>query len=472
MCILIARNYSVTRAYGGIGRRASLRSWWGNPWGFKSLYAHRNGIHRRKGPTLEVTIQTLSGVEQEAEIQVSGQELQPHFDKAYERYRKKADIKGFRKGKAPLDFIKRMYGEAIEYESLDSAADAFYRKAMEEKNIQPIGIPKLVDMDFRRGEHFRFKIKYEVRPNVPLKKYKGITAEKPVHKLSDEEVQAEIEHLRRVNSTMTEVQAVTDDEHVVTADVQELDEAGTPLIGRKSPGARFLLSDQTLAPEIRTALAKAEVGATYRVDLVNDHGDHKHTIHASILVTKIEQVTLPPFDDELAKKVSQDKIVSAAELTQSITSDLERYWQDQSEKKLRDAIADELVRTHEFDVPDTLVTTFLDAFVDDIKNRSRERSLPKGFDEKKFREESRTHAIWQVKWMLLKEAIADQENLTVTETDVEQLATTEAGRTGLDKDRLLEYYKSSGAAADRLLTEKVMAFLKEHATVKEVEDRT
>ncbi len=433
--------------------------------------AHLTTSSHTERKTVEVTIHPISSVQQEAEIQVSTTELQPLFDKAYEKYRKKVEIKGFRKGKAPLEMIKRMYGPVIEHESLDDAADQFYKQAMQERNIRPIGQPKLVDMNLKDDRSFWFKIAYETRPEVTLKKYKGIAAEKPVHTIADEEVNAEIEYLRRANSTSTEVPAVTDEHHVVIADVQELDDAGTPLIGRKNQGARFVLFDTGVPQEIRSALAQAEIGGTYKATFTTQHEDHSHAMAVAITPTKIEKVVLPAFDADFVKKITKDKVSTAEEFLSNLRTDLARYWDEQSERKVRDAVADEIVRSHEFDVPDSLVESFLDAFLEDIKNRSRDRQLPKGFDTNKFREESKATAVWQSKWMLLKEAIAEKENITVTDEDMDKLAAAEAARTGIDKDRLLQYYKSSGSASERLLSEKIMSFLREKAEVKEVPEQ-
>jgi trigger factor len=421
--------------------------------------------------SVEVTINTTSAVAQKAEIQVSNEELKPVFDRAYEKYRQKAEIRGFRKGKAPLDMIRRMYGEAIEHESLDDAADMFYRKAMEERNIRPLGRPTMTDMDFQPGRHFRFTIEYEVRPAIRLGATKGLLVERPRHTVTDAEVQAEIDHLRRINSTSEPADTVTDENHLVTADIQELDESGSPLIGRKTTGARFLLSDATLAPEIRDALKSAAVDGTYRAQFEDRHEDHTHTVRVALTVTGIERILLPPFDEALVKKVTKDKVTSPEEFTGNVRADLERYWEDQAERKVRDAIADEIVRTHEFDVPESLVNNFLDAFVEDIRNRSKDKALPPGFDDKKFREESRVHAVWQAKWMLLKEAIAAEEGIAVTDAELEKIAEVEAGRIGIDAARLLQYYKSSQAAGERLLSDKVMAFLRQQAKVTDVAER-
>jgi len=416
---------------------------------------------------VEVTINTLTEVQQEADIQVSHEELEPHFQNAYERFRPKAQLRGFRKGKVPMELVRKLYGEAIEQDALDSIAETLYRQAMEERGIQPVGRPALTDMNFQRGSYFRFKIKYDVKPEITLKKYKGISVEKAVHAVGDEEVDREILQVRRVNSAHSAVERVTDTDHIVTAEVQELDDSGAPLIGKKKTGVKFDLSDASLVDEVKTALQTAEKGGAYRVTMSSGEPDRPQQTQLALTVTEVEKVELPPLDDALVQKVTGGKISTLDEFTQTIRSDLTRYWEDQSNTRLRDAIADEIVRKHEFAVPDSMVDAFLDSFLDDIKNRSQDKTLPENFDEQKFREENRAYAVWQAKWMLLKERIGEVEDITVTENDIVQLAEEEAERIGVPKDRLAQYYKSSGAVRDRLLSDRVISFLREHSKIKE-----
>jgi trigger factor len=416
---------------------------------------------------VEVTINTLSEVQQEVDIEVSPEELAPHFQKAYEQFRPKAQLRGFRKGKVPMELIQKLYGEAIEQDALDSIAETLYRKAMEERDIQPVGRPALTDMDFQRGAHFRFKIKYDIRPEIKLKSYKGVSVEKLVHTFGDEEVDREIIQVRRVNSTRSPADRVTDSEHIVTAEIQELDDSGAPLIGKKRSEVKFDLSDASLAEEVKTALQQAEMGGVYRVTMSSSDADRPQQTHLALTVTAVEKVELPMLDDALVQKVTGGKISTVDEFKESIRGDLTRYWEEQSTTRLRDAIADEIVRRHEFAVPDSMVDAFLDSFLEDIKNRSRDKALPPDFDGEKFREENRAYAVWQAKWMLLKERIAEEENIVVTDDNVMQLAEEEAQRMGLPKDRLVQYYKSSGAVRDRLLSDRVISFLREHAKIKE-----
>ena len=140
------------RVDGGIGRRVGLRIQWSDPWGFKSPSTHlrvrpQKQSDSQKGTPLEVTITPLSEVEQQASIALTHEDLQPHFALAYERFRPKAEVRGFRKGRVPLDLIRKMYGEAIEHDALDSIADDVYRHAMEEHKVRPLGQPAMMDMD-------------------------------------------------------------------------------------------------------------------------------------------------------------------------------------------------------------------------------------------------------------------------------------------------------------------------------------
>jgi trigger factor len=416
---------------------------------------------------LDVTINTVSAVQHEADIHVSAEELKPHFDRAYENFRPKAELRGFRKGKVPLPMIKKIYGEAIENDALDTIANELYRKAMEEREIRPIGTPAMIDMDYRRNEYFRFRIKYEVKPAIALQQYKGIAVDKPVRTVDDREIDAEIHHLRRLNSTTVDALEATDAEHVVTANVQELDESGAPLIGKKSTNSRFYLADEALAPEIKAALASSKVGGVYRAAVESRHDDHSHTHAFEFTVTALQKVELPPEDEAFVKKVTGDKVALVEEFRKNIRADLERYWEDQGNARVNDAIANELVRLHEFPVPDSIVEAFLDSFVEDIRSRSRDRQLPAGFKEGDFRTESRAQAVWQARWLLLKERIAEEEKITVTDDDLLALAEREAARLTIDKNRLMEYYRSTGSAAERILTDKVMAFLRSHAVVTE-----
>jgi trigger factor len=438
------------------------------------------GTHRRtlqsmflasitKGDGVEITIHELSPVSREVEVQADAAELQPHFDKAYREYSPKIEIRGFRKGKAPLELIKKLYGDLIEHESLSSIASDLYRQVVQEHQLKPIGEPVIVDMDYRRGEQFRFRVRYDVRPAIQLKEYKGIEVEKPVYRITDEDVENEILRLRRINSKTERVDVVTDDEHVVTVLLQELDETGVPIVGKKTENLRFYLADPQLEQPFKEALKNAETGGEYRVQFEHDHGDHKHSVNAVLKVSSIEKVVLPEMDDAFAMSVSNGKIGTLAELRESIRKDLMEYWNQRSQRQVLNAIAAEIIRRHEFEVPESLIRSVLEGLLEEIKNQNPGKRLPDDFDVEKFYQENRAYAIYQSKWALLREEIIRAENIGVEEDELLKLAEEESAKIGIDKERLLSYYRNSEQVKDRLAGDKLIAFLINHAKIREVE---
>ncbi|MDE3058707.1 MAG: trigger factor [Bacteroidota bacterium] len=419
---------------------------------------------------MEVTINTLTDCDREVEISLTPEELVPHFEQAYKKASPSIEIKGFRKGKAPLSLIKKMYGDSIEYDALDNIANDLFKKTIEERNIQPIGTPNVVDMKYKRGEPFTFKIKYEIKPDFEVKEYKGIAVEKKAHRVTAKDVEAEVERLRHSNATYEEAQKVNGSEFTVTADLQDLDETGAPLIGKKSEGMKIYLNETETEEEIKKALAHAEVGGVYTAKFKHQHDGHSHDVHLQMTVKKIEKVILPEFNDELVKKVTKEKYSSPGDFRKGIGEDLQRYWDEQSETQFVNDLTREIVRRHDFAVPESLVNGFIDTYIEDAKNQQPNKRLPKNFDEEKYREQLRPTAIWQAKWALIKEKILKQEKIEVSDAEIQTMAETESAKLGIDKDRLVQYYKSSENALDRIISEKLLELLKKSAVVKVVEN--
>jgi trigger factor len=266
---------------------------------------------------------------------------------------------------------------------------------------------------------------------------------------------------------MQEAATVEDDEHVVTADIQQLDASGSPLIGKRNTDVRLYPAGGTLYREIREALHHAVAGETKRVTFETDHEERKIQSHIEIAIKKVEKVNLPEFSDEFVRTLTKDKITTVGEFRIHLRADLESYWEEQSERMLTENLISEIVRRHELTVPESLVKGITASLREEIKNRAPEKKLPADFDEAKFTEENRAYAIFQAKWYLIRERILEAEGLKVEDAELAELAASEAPRLGIDKERLVTFYKSSDAVRERLLTDKLRRFLREHANIRE-----
>jgi trigger factor len=189
-------------------------------------------------------------------------------------------------------------------------------------------------------------------------------------------------------------------------------------------------------------------------------------------VTKVEKVVLPELNDEFVKKVTKDKIISLEEFRKGVRADLESYWKEKNRRSLINAIVSEIIRIHEFQVPESLTRSVLENLLEEIKGQYPNKQLPADFDVEKFFEENRAYAVFQAKWALLREEIIKAESLSIDEAALVALAEQEAPKIGIDKERLIAYYKSSDQVKDRLAGDKLIDLLISSTKIKEVDDKT
>jgi len=416
---------------------------------------------------VEVIINTPSTVKIEINVVLNADDLQSHFDLAYTKAAKTIEIAGFRKGKAPLAMIKRMYGEEIEYRELDTIANFFYQQIVREKKLRPVGEPLLADIKYNRGNSLSYVVHVEMLPEFSIQELTGISVQKIIHKVTDEEVANEIEYLRRTNATYSDVQQATDEEHIITFEIQELDENGLPIVGNKTEPIQVHLGDESKLAEIREGLKHSEVGKHYHITYTPQQGERQEPIDGKFEVLRIQKVTLPELNEEFVKKITKNKFSSMDEFRTSIRKDLETYWNDRSIRTVEDAIAAELVHRHPFEVPDSLVKGFTDGLLEEIKEKQPGKILPTNFDEQKFREENQVYSVWQAKWFLLRDKIREHLQLKIEDADFEKIAEEESKKIGVEKERLVAYYKNSKSLNEKILNDKMFTYLVSTAVITE-----
>ncbi|MEW6062655.1 MAG: hypothetical protein AB1600_12015, partial [Bacteroidota bacterium] len=107
--------------------------------------------------------------------------------------------------------------------------------------------------------------------------------------------------------------------------------------------------------------------------------------------------------------------------------------------------------------------------IDDLKSQQPNRQLPKGFDEQRYRESVRGTAVWQAKWLLIKEQFIAKEKIEISDAEIEAIAETESAKLNIDKARLINFYKTSENALERLKYNRLIDILKQNVKIKEVE---
>lgn len=418
---------------------------------------------------MDVLIKPLSSCENEIEIIVSHEELQPHFEKAYKKVRAEATIPGYRKGKVPMAIIKNRFGKMIEAEEIETISQEFFAQAMEERNIKPVGHPHMHGLDYKPGEPLTITIHYETLPEVVAHDYTGIEVEKIIHTVTDDEVEEEIDRQRKRERTLTEVQAIDDENIIVTADIHSLDDSGIPIIGGMNEDMKIDLSDERVNRDLRAELLNMNLNEEKDVSIsFQDQEGNEKSDNLRVRIKKIEQIVLPEVTDEFVQRISGGKSNTIAEYRAELATSMQKWYDSAAENRLQVRLVDEIVRRNPIDVPSVLVDNILEGFLEELKKEYNIQELPKDFNREEFNKQRKADAIWRAKWMLVSESIITQEKLTVEDSDVEEEADREATKTGIAKERLIQFLKQSPEVANKIQTKKLMDFLVAQAIVNEV----
>ena len=135
-------------------------------------------------------VEKANGLNRKLSIEVSAEEVSVELDKVYLEFRQGANIKGFRKGKAPLDKVKALYKAKAVEEASYRVIRYYGNQALEEHSLNPLGMPEIADLKgpLKEGADFCFSMEFEVNPEVHVQKYKGLEVQKEVLEISEEKV--------------------------------------------------------------------------------------------------------------------------------------------------------------------------------------------------------------------------------------------------------------------------------------------
>ena len=329
---------------------------------------------------MEVLINSKSEVSHEIEIIVPNEELQPHFEKAYREEAKNITLPGFRRGKVPVQIIKKRFGREIEYQVIEKLSNEFFRQAIEERDIKPIGQPVLHDLDFKPGEPLTIKVAYDTEPDVVAKDYKGLQLERLSHEVTDEEVDDELQRIRKSRRHLEEVEKADDENFLVTIDIQMLDDDGNPVPGQRNENMKVELDDEDMNRDLVAELMNMKAGEEKDVELTHAHGDHEHTEKAHVKVLRVERVTLPEMDDDFVKEYSGNDISTVKELREKIHDRLVEIWANRYKQQLENDLVGEIVKRNTFAVPQSIVDGIIDDWVKQVQEQQPDKKFPDGFD--------------------------------------------------------------------------------------------
>lgn len=417
---------------------------------------------------MDLKLKDIDNSKKELEAMLSYEELTPHFNKAIETYRKKATIHGFRKGKAPLNMIKKLYGEGIEYSALEDIANDIFLKYIIDNKLDVLGKGAITDMDYKPKENLKFKVEFEVMPEIKIDDYKGLELRKTKYIIDDSLVEDEIKYHKFRNASYELDGVASDDEYIVTVDLQNLDDAGNILIGQSQKDLRIYLGNPEIYPEFKEGFKGIKEGETRIIDSKNAEGGPKKV---QVTCNKVEKIIYPELNEEFFKKVTgKDNVKTEEEFRAEIKNELQKIYDEISDRKLKNDVISEMIKLNDLTTPEKYVDVILNSMVEDYKHQFPKHNLPKDFNEVEFKKEKRVDAILHSKWYLIREKLIEMENLKVEDDDYKKIAEENAVRYNIPVDKLIEAYKDNEEVKMKILNDKVMDLIVSKAKIEEVEE--
>lgn len=409
-------------------------------------------------------------LKQTLELTVPVADVDSETEKAVESLKKRVRIPGFRPGKVPADLIRRRFQEDIRQEVLDKLLPKHFYKRAEEEGLAVVGTPSITEVHFHPGEPLRFKAEFEVAPQFELKDYKGIEVKYSEPEVSDDDVARRLDSIRDQKAEFVAIdpRPAQEGDYAVLA-LKSLAGVNPPITQDE---VTLLLGGEETLPGFSENLQGMSPGEEKEFDVAypEDYGNEKiagKTVRFHAVLKALRRKELPELNDEFAGDVGDFKNLD--ELRGAIRTAIFQERQFVAQQEAKNAIVDSLVNAHDFPVPEAYIERQIESQVErhlhELAAQGVDPSKIK-LDWAKIRASQRDRAVKDVKASLLIHRIADAEQIHATndEVDKEVARFARQEREPVAAVRMrLEKEGGLGRIANRIRTEKTLAFLFEHA---------
>lgn len=416
------------------------------------------------------------------EIEAPAEDVDKRLNDAYRKYSKTLNLPGFRKGKIPLSVVKRQFGPAIQGEVVQEMVEEFYREASEAEGIQPVSQASIDDINFEEGQPLVFKASVDVRPEITVETYKELKVTRPVFAVEDEHVDSRLRYMQEESATEQVVERAADLDDVVFADVEELDEGGSPVADHRSEdqSIRLFKTEDDKPTDLAEQLMGISAGEAREVTITRpvqdepdqedqDEGPKEETVMFRVMAKEIRERELPELDDDLAQDVGG--VETLDELKTQIRNEMQAQYDQAIRQRVEENLMDALIEENPFEVPDSMVENYLDGMIESYKRE--QAGHDQDIDEDAIRESGRDQAERGVKRFLLLDAVADQENIEVTDDDLDKHLEEMSQRHNIEGPRLrqiLSRTEQLDQIESEIKTQKTFDFLIDNADVEDVEE--
>ena len=384
-------------------------------------------------------------------IEVSAEDVEKALQAAYLKERSRISLPGFRKGKVPRQMIEKMYGPEVFYdEAANHMISEAYGKAYEECELEIVSQPKVEITQLEKGKPFIFTAEVAVKPEVTLGEYKGLKVDKVSTRVTQKEVDEEIDKERERNARTIEVtdRAVQDKDQVILDFEGFVD--GAAFEGGKGEKYPLTIGSGAFIPGFEEQLIGAEIEKEMEVNVKFPEDYHAKDLAGKDAVFKctvheIKAKELPELDDEFASDVSEEG-ETMEEYKAEVRGKLKERKEREGKEKKENQAVEQAVENAEIDLPEPMVDLQARQMADDFARRIMQQGMSieqyfqfTGLSEEKMMEELKPQAEKRIRTRLVLEAIVAAENIEVSDERLEEELKKMADSYQMEVDKLKEF---------------------------------
>ena len=417
-------------------------------------------------------------------ISISGEEFEKALETAYKKNGSKMTVPGFRKGHAPRKMLEKMYGEALFNEdAINDILPGAYYKALEEAKINPCDRPEFdfPDLDKLDRNGFSFTAKVTVMPEISIKNYKGIKAEKITDEVTDNEIADELARYQQRQSRLVDVEdRKTEEGDTVVFDFEGFVD-GKAFEGGKAENYSLKLGSGQFIPGFEEQMIGFDAGSEFSVNVKFPEDYHSEDLkdkdaEFKIKLHSIKKEELPALDDEFAKDVSEFDTLD--EFKADISKKLQERKDASSENDIYDKLTNAVVDLVEGEIPDCLYTQEIDNQLHDFEHRLSSQGLTldgylkyTGQDMESIKAMFRPNAEKQVKLRFALEKIAELEKIIIEESDIDEQYKKLAEAYKIDDVEKVKNAETTEYITKDLALQKAYELVKANAVITEAKKK-
>lgn len=396
------------------------------------------------------------------QVESDAAEFESAVNGAYLKNKASINIPGFRKGKAPRAVVEGMYGAEVFYQdAMDELAPKAFEFGLDESKLRMVGTPSIVDVNVTDDRTASYTFEVTLYPEVTLGQYKGLEAERKDESVSDEDVDNELNSVRKRNARMIDI----DDRAAELGDTVDIDFDGyldgERFDGGKAEGYSLELGSNSFVPGFEDQVVGMKIGEEKDIDITfPENYTPELAGKAVVFKIKLNGITtpeLPELDDEFAKDVSEFDTLD--EYKGSLRENLEKRKKDEAENDFRANILKQAVNNLQAEIPECMILEKVEQTIRDYASNfgMTDRSVPlenlkemMGLSDEVVENNIRPAAEFQVKTDLLLDKIKDEEKLEVTEEAFNEYLNKVAEDVKATADQLKNYFGEAFIKAEQL----------------------